>query len=106
MNGNPPYRQVRKGMHSAETFPYSEGRDKGKQNLYTLFVEHSFNQCRDGGIATLIVQSSLMCDISSAATRQLLLDLSQLKHVIEFPKAAPTSTQSILKLKVLRESVR
>ena len=88
--GNPPYRQVNKGIYPELTFPYSEGRDKGKQNLYKLFVEQSFNLCKDGGIATLIVQSSLMCDLSSAATRQLLIDHTRLQHVIEFPKAAST----------------
>ncbi len=88
--GNPPYKQVRKGTYPKERFPFSEGRDKGKQNLYKLFVEQSYNLCKNGGIATLIVQSSLMCDFSSAATRQLLLERTQLRHVIEFPKAAST----------------
>ena len=87
---NPPYRQVRKGTYPAARFPYSEGRDKGKQNLYKLFVEQSYNLCKTDGLATLIVQSSLMCDLSSAATRQLLLDRTRLRHVIEFPKAAST----------------
>ena len=86
--GNPPYRQVRKGTYSAIQFPYSEGKDKGKQNLYKLFVEQSYNLCKNSGLVTLIVQSSLMCDLSSAATRQLLLKHTQLKHIIEFPKEA------------------
>ena len=86
--GNPPYYQVQKGTYSAAHFPYSEGRDKGKQNLYKLFVEQSFNLCRNEGVATLIVQSSLMCDLSSAATRQLLLDRTQLRYIIEFPERA------------------
>ena len=88
--GNPPYKQIKKGTYPKERFPFSEGRDKGKQNLYKLFVEQSYNLCKSGGTATLIVQSSLMCDLSSAATRQLLLERTQLRHVIEFPKAAPT----------------
>ena len=88
--GNPPYKQVRKGTYSELQFPYSEGNDKGKQNLYKLFVEQSYNLCRSGGLATLIVQSSLMCDLSSAWTRRLLLEHTQLRHVIEFPKAATT----------------
>ena len=86
--GNPPYKQVKKGVHSSQLFPYSEGKDKGKQNFYKLFVEHSYNLCKQNGLATLIVQSSLMCDLSSAATRQLLLEHTQLKHIIEFPKTA------------------
>ena len=86
--GNPPYRQVRKGTYSALQFPYSEGKDKGKQNLYKLFVEQAYNLCKNGGVSTLIVQSSLMCDLSSAATRQLLLEYTQLHHVIEFPERA------------------
>ena len=88
--GNPPYRQVRKGTYSAIGFPYSEGKDKGKQNLYKLFVEHSYNLVKTGAIATLIVQSSLMCDLSSSATRELLLKRTKLRHIVEFPKAAPT----------------
>ena len=86
--GNPPYKQVRKGVHSDQLFPYSEGKDKGKQNLYKLFVEQSYNLCRQSAIATLIVQSSLMCDLSSAATRELLLTRTRLNHCIEFPKTA------------------
>ena len=83
--GNPPYAQILKGTYSAQQFPYSEGKDRGKQNLYKLFVERSYQLCKAGGVATLIVQSSLMCDLSSAATRQLLLERTQLRHIIEFP---------------------
>ena len=86
--GNPPYKQVKKGIYSDQLFPYSEGKDKGKQNLYKLFVEQSYNLCRQNGIAALIVQSSLMCDLSSAATRELLLTRTRLNHCIEFPKSA------------------
>ena len=93
--GNPPYRQVKKGFYSSNQFPFSEGKDKGKQNLYKLFVEQSFNLCKDEGIATLIVQSSLMCDQSSAATRQLLLDQTQLEHIIEFPKQAKSKEAQV-----------
>ena len=93
--GNPPYRQVRKGIHSSTQFPYSEGRDKGKQNLYKLFVEQSYNLCKKRGLAILIVQSSLMCDLSSAATRQLLLEHTQLKRIIEFPKKARSKEAQI-----------
>ncbi len=88
--GNPPYKQIKKGTYPKARFPYSEGRDKGKQNLYKMFVEQSYNLCKNDGVATLIVQSSLMCDLSSAATRLLLLEHTQLRHIIEFPKAAPT----------------
>lgn len=95
--GNPPYRQVKKGTYPKERFPYSEGRDKGKQNLYKLFVEQSYNLCKTNGIATLIVQSSLMCDLSSAATRLLLLKNTQLSRIIEFPKAASTPAAQIFK---------
>ena len=86
--GNPPYKQVPKGMYSKVQFPYSEGIDKGKQNLYKLFVEHSYNLCKPGGIATLIVQSSLMCDLSAAGTRRLLVDNTEIKHVVELPERA------------------
>ena len=86
--GNPPYKQVPKGVYSEAQFPYSEGTDRGKQNLYKLFVEQSYNLCKPGGIATLIVQSSLMCDLSAAGTRLLLIDNTEIKHVIEFPEKA------------------
>ena len=88
--GNPPYQQVKKGTYPKAQFPFSEGSDKGKQNLYKLFVEQSYNLCKNNGIATLIVQSSLMCDLSSAQTRRLLLEYTRLRYIIEFPKAAPT----------------
>ncbi|MDE2991331.1 MAG: Eco57I restriction-modification methylase domain-containing protein [Chloroflexota bacterium] len=93
--GNPPYRQVPKGQYSFRQFPYSEGKDKGKQNLYKLFVEQSYNLAKYEGLATLIVQSSLMCDLSSSFTRKLLLERTQLKHIIEFPKAAATRSAQL-----------
>ena len=38
----------------------------------------------------MIVQSSLMCDLSSKHTRELILKKTKLDYVIEFPKTAPT----------------
>lgn len=89
--GNPPYCQIPKNKYPKVIFKYSEGKDKGKQNLYKLFVEHSYNLLKDNGVACMIVQSSLMCDLSSTYTRELLLKHTALTHFIEFPKAAPTS---------------
>lgn len=88
--GNPPYFQVPKGTYSATQFPYSEGKDPGKQNMYKLFVEHSYNSAKINGIACMIVQSSLMCDLSSKYSRELLLRHTCLEQIIEFPKTAPT----------------
>ena len=87
--GNPPYFQMKKGCVDKNKFPYSEGKDKGKQNIYKLFVEHSYNILNNGGICALITQSSLMCDSSSQYTRELLIKNSNLFQVIEFPKVAP-----------------
>jgi Alw26I/Eco31I/Esp3I family type II restriction m6 adenine DNA methyltransferase len=86
--GNPPYKQVSKGLFSKEQFPYSESRDKGKQNLYKVFVESSYNLSKNDGIATMIVQSGLMCDLSSQFTRELLLTKTEISEIIEFPKIA------------------
>lgn len=95
--GNPPYVQVKKGIVSAKQYPFSEGKDVGKQNLYKLFVEASYNFLKQGGVSTLIVQSSLMCDMSSAFTRELLLTQTQLQQVIEFPKVAPHNEGQVFK---------
>jgi Alw26I/Eco31I/Esp3I family type II restriction m6 adenine DNA methyltransferase len=89
--GNPPYAQVRKGIYSIGQFSYSEGKDKGKQNLYKLFVELAYNLLKDDGCSCLIVQSSLLCDMSSQYTRELLLTRTTIKTIIEFPKIAPTA---------------
>jgi type I restriction-modification system DNA methylase subunit len=86
--GNPPYFQVKKGIVDKNKFPYSEGKDKGKQNIYKLFVEHSYNILSPNGICALITQSSLMCDSSAQYTRELLLKKTTLFQVIEFPKVA------------------
>ncbi|NOY51270.1 MAG: DUF559 domain-containing protein [Chlorobi bacterium] len=89
--GNPPYKQVPKGIYSVQQYPYSEGKDKGKQNLYKIFVEASKNLTKkDYGVACLIVQSSLLCDLSSTYTRELLLKTCLVEEIIEFPKTAPT----------------
>jgi hypothetical protein len=86
--GNPPYVQEKKGLFDKNQFPYSEGKDKGKQNLYKVFVENSYNLTKENGYATMIVQSSLMCDISSQYTRELLLQKTEIKEFVEFPKKA------------------
>lgn len=94
--GNPPYKQIPKGIFSPIQYPYSEGKDKGKQNLYKVFVEASTNICKCGtGVATLIVQSSLLCDLSSTYTRELLLKKTIIDEIIEFPKTAPTKEGQI-----------
>ncbi|MCF0233184.1 MAG: N-6 DNA methylase [Enterococcus sp.] len=96
--GNPPYVQVKKGLYSKTEFPYSEGKDTGKQNLYKMFVELGYNLCKqDTGVSCMIVQSSLMCDQSSTHTRELLLKNTQLQCVIEFPKTAPTKEGQVFK---------
>jgi len=51
--GNPPYVQMQKGIYSSMTFPYSEGKDKGKQNLYKVFVEASYNNLKTNGTVTI-----------------------------------------------------
>ena len=95
--GNPPYMQVPKGMYPISHFPYSEGKDKGKQNLYKVFVEHAYNIANDKGISCLITQSSLMCDLSASYTRNLLLTQTQIQQIIEFPKKAPTKEGQVFK---------
>ena len=95
--GNPPYVQIKKGTLTKELYPYSEGKDVGKQNLYKLFVEASYNLLKESGVAALIVQSSLMCDMSSAFTRELLLTKTQMMQVIEFPKVAPNDNGQVFK---------
>lgn len=84
--GNPPYVQISKGIFNSDRFPYSEGKDKGKQNLYKLFIENAYNLCKRNGITCLIVQSSIMCDLSSTNTRELLLKNTTIIQFVEFPK--------------------
>ncbi len=89
--GNPPYKQVPKGIFPLEQYSFSEGKDKGKQNLYKVFVEASKNFSKKGsGTACMIVQSSLLCDLSSTFTRELLIKCCIINEIIEFPKTAPT----------------
>lgn len=90
---NPPYVQVPKADYSEKFYPYSAGLDKGKQNLYKVFIEHSYNVVKDTGIVCLITQSSIMADESASGTRKLLIDASDLLQVVEFPKKA-TDTKS------------
>ncbi len=93
--GNPPYAQIPKGIVSAEKYPYSEGKDKGKQNLYKVFIELAYNRVREKGTVVLIVQSSLLCDISSQYTRELLLTKTLIDGFIEFPKKAQTKEKQV-----------
>lgn len=93
--GNPPYVQVKKGIFSKQQFPWSEGKDVGKQNLYKVFLEASYNFLKPNGIASLIVQSSLMADLSSSRTREMLLTETKIRYVLEFPKTAPTKTGQV-----------
>lgn len=84
--GNPPYKQVHKGIFNKKIYPYSEGKDMGKQNLYKVFVEFAFNSIKGEGQLSLIVQSSLMADTSAKYTRELLLTKTEIIRCIEFPK--------------------
>ena len=93
--GNPPYVQMQKGIYSPDTFPFSEGKDKGKQNLYKVFVEASYNYLKKNGTASMIVQSSLLCDLSSTFTRELLLTKTELEKVLEYPKSASNSDAQV-----------
>ena len=95
--GNPPYKQVDKGIVDKNVYSFSEGKDKGKQNLYKLFVELSYILLVETGICTLITQSSLMCDDSSQYTRELLLTKTTIRQVIEFPKVAPNPNGQLFK---------
>lgn len=95
--GNPPYVQVPKGVYSKTSFPYSEGKDQGKQNLYKVFVELGYNVVRNEGVVCFIVQSSLMGDMSAKHTRELLLTRTCMRRLIEFPKNAPTPQGKVFK---------
>lgn len=103
--GNPPYVQIPKHLHPVSIFPYSEGKDKGKQNLYKLFIEHSYNLSKECGTAALIVQSSIMCDASAQYTRELLLTKTQIKQVIEFPKIAPHKEGQLFKTALVATAI-
>ena len=84
--GNPPYAQISKKIVSASQYPYSEGKDQGKQNLYKVFIELAHNLMAQDAIGALIVQSSILGDLSASYTRELLLTQTQLHQIIEFPK--------------------
>ncbi len=84
--GNPPYMQVPKNVYSIEHFPYSEGKDIGKQNTYKVFIEQGYNLAKPNGEICLITQSSIMCDMSAKYTRELLLTNAQIHQFVEFPK--------------------
>ena len=84
--GNPPYAQISKKIVPASQYPYSEGKDQGKQNLYKVFIELAHNLMAQDAIGALIVQSSILGDLSASFTRELLLTQTQLHQIIEFPK--------------------
>ncbi len=86
--GNPPYFQLNKGFYDKEIYVYSEGKDKGKQNIYKVFVELAYIISKKNSLTSLIIQSSLMCDISSQYTRELLLTRTEINSLIEFPKVS------------------
>ena len=95
--GNPPYKQVSRRTFDDDAYPFAQGKDKGKQNLYKLFIEHAYNMLAEHGLATLIVQSSVLCDVSSSGTRELLLMHAEMKQAIEFPKSPPRREFQVFK---------
>ncbi|WQX98264.1 Eco57I restriction-modification methylase domain-containing protein [Helicobacter pylori] len=84
--GNPPYMQVKKGLYSSIFYPFSEGKDIGKQNTYKVFIELGFNLTKQKGLISFITQSSIMCDYSAQFTRELLLKYCQIHYFVEFNK--------------------
>ena len=96
--GNPPYRQIKKGILKKEDYPYSEGKDPGKQNLYKVFIERSVNLSKDPqGLISLIVQSSLLGDLSAKHTREFLLKKNRIVKIVEFPKNPPSKKGKVFK---------
>lgn len=95
--GNPPYVQVKKGLVKVKYFPYSEGKDVGKQNMYKLFIECGYNLLTKSGVFVMIVQSSLMCDMSAAFTRELLLRKTSIAKFVEFPKNTDNINAQVFK---------
>lgn len=93
--GNPPYRQIKKNEYSKFDYPFTEGKEKGKQNLYKMFIERSRQLAGKHGQVCLIVQSSLMADASATETRRMLLDNSALSFVMEFPKKSSDATAQV-----------
>ncbi|WP_447351830.1 TaqI-like C-terminal specificity domain-containing protein [Helicobacter pylori] len=67
-------------------YPFSEGKDIGKQNTYKVFIELGFNLTKQKGLISLITQSSIMCDCSAQFTRELLLKYCQIHYFVEFNK--------------------
>ena len=59
--GNPPYVQIAKGIYSCEKYPFSEGKDKGKQNLYKVFVEASYNLAKQNAVGCMIDHAPAVC---------------------------------------------
>lgn len=84
--GNPPYMQVPKGIFDTKLYPYSKDKDKGKQNLYKVFIGLGYNLGHTNSIISLIAQSSIMCDLSAQYTRELLLKNTQMHYFVEFKK--------------------
>lgn len=84
--GNPPYMQVKKGLYSSIFYPFSGGKDIGKQNTYKVFIELGFNLTKQKGLISPITQSSIMCDCSAQFTRELLLKYCQIHYFVEFNK--------------------
>jgi len=93
--GNPPYRQIRKNEYSRLDYPFTEGKEKGKQNLYKMFIERAKQLAGRDGQVCLIVQSSLMADASATETRKMLLDHSRLSFVMEFPKKSADAAAQV-----------
>lgn len=60
-----------------------------------MFVEQGYNLVCQNGCVCLIVQSSLMCDLSSMYTRELLLEKTTISRFIEFPKKATDSKTQV-----------
>lgn len=93
--GNPPYVQKKKGLFPENLYIHSEKLDKGKQNLYKVFIEFSYLSLSNDGVCCLITQSSLMCDISASYTRLMLLKNTNILQIIEFPKKAKETSSQV-----------
>lgn len=93
--GNPPYVQKKKGLFPDSLYIHSEKLDKGKQNLYKVFIEFSYLSLSNQGVCCLITQSSLMCDISASFTRLMLLKNTNILQIIEFPKKAKDTSSQV-----------
>ncbi len=87
---NPPYVQLSKSETATEDYKAALRKtfntSAGRLNTFIFFIHFAIDNLSDHGILSYIIPNTLLAQTYYSATRKYLLDKTNLKEIVTFPK--------------------